>query len=197
MLLYILLIASVSLMTACEPIVFFGAAVSTGVTITQDEGPQYAVSDSMINVRIRTMWMKTDPKILESLGYMVHHGRVVIFGSHPNAHFIEKSIQLLKTIPSIKETINATQVQSTTRNNYATDSWINTKIKSSLLLNPNVALRNLCIETFDRWVYVLGVIASEHEQNEIRNEIQKIKGVRNISFYVRLKPSAHKNALSN
>jgi osmotically-inducible protein OsmY len=173
----------------CSPV---GAAVgvgAVGVTAAQTEkGFRRSVSDTEIRITINDLWFRADEEIFRKVNLQVQEGRVLLTG---NVHLPEQRVEAVRLAwqaPGVREVINEIEVTDTSGlGDLARDSWISTKLKSTLLFDKDVSAINYSIETVNQVIYLMGVAQSQAELDRVVGHAKDIAYVRRVVSYVLLK----------
>lgn len=70
--------------------------------------------------------------------------------------------------------------------NLARDTWISTKLKSTLLFDQDVSSIDYSIETVNQVIYLMGVAQSQVELDRVIGHAKNISYVRRVVSYVLL-----------
>lgn len=183
---YIGLVALVSFISGCAPLVIGGATV-TGVSVAQDRSVGNAIDDSTVWVKIKNSFLQEDKKGLSGVDVKVNEGRVLLTGKVNTADTRVTAVRLAWQPHGVKEVID--EVVVTDKDSIAdaaTDTWITTQVKAKLLLNKDISSINYSVETVNSVVYLIGIARDQQELEAATAVASTISGVRRVVSHVRL-----------
>jgi osmotically-inducible protein OsmY len=165
-----------------------GGAAAAGATVAQDRPVKEAVSDSNLDLSIRRGLYKEDSTLGGRVGVSVIEGRVVLTGTVMSRDDRIKAAQVAWSFADVKEVHNEIQVGDPGGPiRYAKDSWITTRVKTTLLGDKQVKSVNYDVETVNGVVYLMGIAQSQEELDDATDRVSRIGGVKKVVSLVRLK----------
>lgn len=161
---------------------FFGAASGRS-----ERGFRRSVADTEIRLAINDLWFKADEEMFRKVNLQVQEGRVLLSGNVRLPEQRIEAVRLAWRAPGVREVINEIEIQdSSGLSDSARDSWITTKLQTTLLFDKQVSSTNYSIETVNREVYLMGVAASQAELDRVIAHAKDIAYVQRVVSYVLL-----------
>ncbi len=187
--LIVFLLLCINIITGCAPVIIGGGAAVVGGAVAEERGMGGALTDTEIRTRINLTWYQHNREMHGKLGLTVHEGRVLIAGTVATEQMHLDAVRLAWQAKGVKEVIDQITVmgRGETLGDVTRDSWITTKLKSNLLFDGQVASRNYTLVTVSSIVYIMGVAQSQAELLRITDHARRIKGVRKVISYARVK----------
>lgn len=186
----LLLIAGSSLaLSACMgPVALMsGVGATAGVAAAKEGGLKGSLDDTRIRGEISDKWFKYKYDTFAKLNLEVNQGRVLITGVVPLAEDRVEAVRLAWTVKGVKQVINEARVgKSGGLEAFARDNWINTQIRSKLIMNRDVQSINYSIVTVQGSVYLMGVAQNQAELDRVIRIAKKVPGVKEVISYVKL-----------
>ncbi|MGN7618625.1 MAG: BON domain-containing protein [Ehrlichia sp.] len=175
--------------TGCSGIMA-GLAVTTGAIITlQDKSVGDAIDDTAILIRINKELFKVGlfPQVIVK----VSEGRVLLIG---HVKSLDEQIRAEKVAwqqRDVKEVVNELTVDKSAINlkESAIDAIISAQVKARILSQGKVKFMNYSVNTVDGTVYLMGIAQDQEELDRVVSIAQKVKRVKQVVSYVRLKDS--------
>ncbi len=159
---------------------FFGAASGRS-----ERGFRRSVADTEIRLTINDLWLKADEEMFRKVNLQVQEGRVLLSGNVRLPEQRLEAVRLAWQAPGVREVINEIEVSdSSSLTDAARDSWITTKLETTLLFDSRVSSTNYSIETVNQVVYLMGVAASQAELDRVIGHAKDISYVRRVISYV-------------
>lgn len=174
--------------TACVPLVFSGAA-KVGSLVAEERSVGDAVDDTSIWTEIKSLYLqKNVDDIFAAVNVEVKEGRVLLTGRVDNPDHRVDAVRLAWQPVGVKEVINELQITDKSGiRDVANDYWINARIKANLLVEKNVRSVNYSVDTINGIVYLIGVAQNEWERKQAALVASRVKGVKRVVSYVRVK----------
>jgi osmotically-inducible protein OsmY len=182
------LLASLVL-SGCVPAII-GGGVLAEKAVAEERGLGVTLGDTGIRSSIHAKVMRYNMGVFHRLNFKVREGKVLVAGNVDTDEQMLEVIRLIWTVNGVREVINEIRVgQKGTMGGYARDSWITTKVKTTLLFNRDIASRNYSIETVGAVVYIMGVAQNQDELDHVTDLISRTDYVQKVMSYVRIKGS--------
>lgn len=164
-----------------------GAAAVVGVSAAQEGGLDRAYNDTKIKVQINEAWFQYDVEAFQKLSTTVNQGRVLITGVVQNPEHRVEAVRLAWQVNGVNQVINEIRVaESEGITGFAKDSWITTKLRTSLTFDRGVQSINYSIDTVQGVVYLMGVAMNQKELNHVIETARTVSGVKKVVSYVKL-----------
>lgn len=139
------------------------------------------IDDEQLETVAQVNINKADPALSQSnVNTVAFNGIILLTGQVPTNNLRIKAGDTVKKIHGVRQVFNEIQVQGTTsllsRTN---DSWLTTKVKSTLLTNKDVNSGRIKVVTEDGVVYLLGLL-SQMEADKAAQVVSNIGGVQKV-----------------
>jgi len=172
----------------CSALGVAAGAGAVGATAAQSEkGFRRSVADTEIRITINDLWLKADEEMFRKVNLQVQEGRVLLTGNVRLPEQRVEAVRLSWQAPGVREVINEIEVNDTSGlSNLARDTWISTKLKSTLLFDQDVSSIDYSIETVNQVIYLMGVAQSQVELDRVIGHAKNISYVRRVVSYVLL-----------
>lgn len=144
-------------LSACAPLVVGGAAATTAVVATDRRTAGEQVDDKTIDIKANaeaTQILGDKPGRVSASSY---GGQVLLLGDVPTQEDSQKIAAAVKQIERVNDVINRLRVGPVTELGVRTnDSWITTKVTSTLINTKDVPSRTINVTTERGVVYLQG-----------------------------------------
>jgi osmotically-inducible protein OsmY len=168
-----------------------GSGAVIGTLATRDKGITGTASDSQISTILKAKIYSYSSDLYTKIGINVQNGEVLLTGSVPNPEWQGEAERIAWTVDGVKHVINHIEVsEGGGLGDMAADSFITTQIKTALLCDGAVRSLNYSIKTVGGVVYIMGDAQSQEELDIVSAHASKVKGVKKVMNYARIKPSA-------
>ncbi len=177
---------------ACLPLsgcagIIVGAGASAGVAALEERSAKTVASDTTIATKIRFNLINANEKLMTGVGVEVYEARVLMTGIVPTESLRAEAIQLAWKVDKVEDVLNEIQVADVSLVDLAKDSWITTKLTSTLTFDRDVQAINYNIETVCGIVYLIGLAQNQNELDRVIGYAREIGGVQRIINHVRVK----------
>ena len=171
---------------------FWGAAAgagAAGATAAQTEkGFRRSVADTEIRIAINDLWFQADEQMFRKVNLQVQERRVLLSGNVPRPEQRVEAVRLAWQAPGVREVINEIEVNDTSDlADAARDSWISSKLETTLLLDKEISSINFSVETVNKTVFLMGVARTQAELDRVVGHAKDIAHVRRVVSYILLK----------
>lgn len=185
---YLLLILSAFMLSSCS---FAGLATglgaTAGVAASQEGGIKRAASDLRIQTLINEAWFKYDVDAFRKLDMTVNQGRVLLTGVVQNPEHRVEAVRLAWQPKGVEQVINEIRVaESDGIVGFARDSWISTRLRTSITFDREIQSINYTIDTVQGTIFLMGVAASQVELNRVVQTARTIPDVKQVVSYVKI-----------
>ena len=168
-----------------------GAGATMGVAAMQERGIEGAASDTVIRAKINDLWFKYDVETFTKLGLTVNQGRVLVTGVVQKPESRVEAIRLVWQVKGVKEVINEVRVANSGGiTGFARDTWITTRLRTTLTFDRNILSINYSIETVQGVVYLMGVARNQGELDRVVGLARTIPDVKQVVSYVKIQGDA-------
>jgi osmotically-inducible protein OsmY len=165
-----------------------GAAGGAGYAAAQERGVDGTVNDFTIKTNIANQLIATDPELQKGVTTSVYSGRVLLTGRLPTEQMKIAAAAIAGRTPNVRGVYNEIVVAPDpglwdgTR-----DAWINTQVRSQMVLDPKVRSVNYSLDTENGTVYLIGSARSQGELDRATQIARYVPGVRKVVSYVELR----------
>lgn len=175
-------------LSACSTAGFLtGAAAVTGISAAQEGGLKGAFSDTKIELMINEAWFQYNVDAFRKLQTTVKQGRVLITGVVQDPDHRVEAVRLAWRVPGVTQVINEIQVaESAGIKGFVKDTWITSRLRTSLTFDRAVQSINYNIDTVKSVVYLMGVAQDQAELNHVIEKARVVPGVQQVVSYVTL-----------
>ncbi|MDB1135545.1 BON domain-containing protein [Candidatus Anaplasma sp. TIGMIC] len=185
----ILAVLFVATQTGCSAVVA-GLAVATGAVVAmQERTVGDVIDDASILIKLNRELFRYG--IFSSVTAKVSEGRVLLLGTVASP---EKRMQAEKAAwqqKDVKEVVNEIVIEqgAVDLRTYAADSAISAQVRARLVVRAGVKSVNYSVNTVGGVVYLMGIAQSQKELNTAIAVAKRVRGVKQVISYVRLKYS--------
>jgi len=172
----------VLLLPGCLPVVLVGGVAAAGGAIIYDHrSPKGIVEDR--DVTFQTQNRLSSDKELHAQAHIsiaTFNHIALLVGQAPDKELRNRAESIAKSNSNIKMLYNEVTIEQPISNSArANDSWITTKVKTTLLTSPNLNSASLKIITENGVVYLMGL--TTHTQAQIATDkTRTVAGVQKI-----------------
>lgn len=185
---YLALLISPLLLNGCTGIgLVTGAAAVTGISAAKEGGIPNAIDDAKIKLQINEAWFQYNVEAFSKLSTTVNQGRVLITGVVQNPDQRVEAVRLAWKVEGVQQIMNEIRVaDSEGVKGFVKDTWITSRLRTSLTLDRSVQSINYSIDTVQGVVYLMGVAQNQAELNRVIETARTISGVNQVVSYVKL-----------
>lgn len=160
--LMLVLVSCLSL-TACLPAAFVAGAAASGTVVTDGRDMQTQVDDKVIAHRVRTALHLNKHINEDTLISVSTFNRVVLLtGRASNQEIRELASTITHSVAKVRRVHNELIIaDKTTFKEAVSDTWLTTKIKSSLLAERGLHSAQIKVVTDNHTAYLLGLVTRE------------------------------------
>ncbi|MDX3894727.1 BON domain-containing protein [Pusillimonas sp.] len=156
---------SLGALSGCAPLVVGGAAATTAVVASDRRTPGEQVEDQTIEMKAGSEMRKLvgEKGRVNTVSYA---GNVLLMGDVPTEQDKQRAQELVSKIEKVKRVYNQLRVGDITPLSVRTnDSWLSTKVTTTLINTKDVPTRTIIVATERGVVYLLGrVTPAESER---------------------------------
>ena len=166
-------------------------AASGGYAAAQERGIGGAVSDLQIETNVESAFAAAGPGLNEGITTTVYQGRVLLAGAVATPDMKARAAEVAWSVSGVKALYDNVEVAPPRAGLEATkDAWITARIRSELMLDPDISSGNYTIDTERGSVYLIGSARSQAELARATRIAQYIPGVQRVVSYVKLRSGA-------
>ena len=139
-------------------------AAGGGYAAAQERGVNGAVSDLEIETNLESAFAAADPGLNEGITTTVYQGRVLLAGTVAMPQMKASAVEVTSGASGIKALYDDVELAPSRATWDATnDAWITARIRSGLMLDPDIRSGNYTIDTQKGSVYLIGSARSQVE----------------------------------
>jgi osmotically-inducible protein OsmY len=179
-LLIAVLLAAFSL-SACLPVAFVAGATAGGAVVSDQRSLKTSIQDRDIaNTALNRL--NADAEIYQQTHIVIasYNKIVLLAGQAPNPELKQKVYNIVQTVPGIRRIYNEVTIEPPLSNvAIANDSWLTTKVKSSMLAEKGLQSTAIKVVTENNTVYLMGIVT--HKQGELAADVaRQVGGVQKV-----------------
>ncbi len=179
----------------CTPIgAAVGAGAAVGTAASREGGVGQGWSDAKIHAYISDAWFRYNVDMFRKLNLTVREGRVLITGQVQNPQWRVDAVRFAWQAEGVRQVINEIQVENSDGiSGYARDSWIETELKTKLIVDENVRSIDYNFDCVNGVVYLMGIGRDQEELDRVIAHAREISYVKEVVSYVRLRTDTRPN----
>ncbi|MGO4999973.1 division/outer membrane stress-associated lipid-binding lipoprotein [Oceanisphaera sp. W20_SRM_FM3] len=187
----IALLSATLLLQGCAGVLFAGAG--TGIaSVTDRRTVSTQISDQAIDVRA-THRLGTSKPLWEQSRVVVitTNGKSLLIGQTPTQAFSQQAEAIVKGVPGVTEAFNELRIMApldiTARSQ---DSWITSKVKSTLLAEKNIDGSKVKVVTENSEVFLIGLVTQREADISVQlaRNIAGVKRVITVFEFIQAAP---------
>jgi len=164
-------------------------AAGGGYAAVQERGVSGAVSDLQIETDVESAFAGAGPGLKEGITTTVYQGRVLLAGKVATPEMKARAARVASRVSGVNALYDNVEVGPPRVTWDATkDAWITARIRSELMLDPDIRSGNYTIDTENGSVYLIGSARSQAELERATRIARYITGVKQVVSYVELRP---------
>jgi len=165
-----------------------GCTTVTGVThqgtIDENYGKRTVgtqVEDQNIETKISHNLRRTDARLGDArINVDAYNGVVLLTGQVPSQELKEKASEVAREVRNVREVHNELSVAANLpASQRLSDSWLNTRIRTSLAANERIDSGRIRVVTENASVYLMGIV-SRAEGDRIVDAVSNVGGMQRI-----------------
>lgn len=175
-------------------------AGSAAYAVVDERSMGEIVDDGVIRTQILHKFFQQDMNdMFANVEVDVTEGRVLLTGEVDHEETMVEAVRMTWEIRGVREVINEIHPTDShyTFAQRSSDAWITTQAKSKLLAEKYVRSVNYSVETVNGVIYLMGIAQSEEELKRATNVVSRVRGVKRVASYVRLKESVYRKGLES
>lgn len=172
-------LVSLGALSGCAPLVVGGAAATTAVVATDRRTAGEQVEDQAIEMKVGAEMRKLvgEKGRVNTVSYA---GQVLLIGDVPTEQDKQRAEELASKVEKVKRVYNQLRVGEITPMSVRTnDSWLSTKVTTTLINTKDVPTRTIVVTTERGIVYLLGRV-TEAEAERAGKAASGVGGVNKV-----------------
>jgi osmotically-inducible protein OsmY len=164
-------------------------AVGGGYAAAQERGVEGAASDLQVETNVVSAFAAAGPGLNDGITTTVYQGRVLLAGTVPTSEMKTRAAEIAGRVSGVKALYdNVEAAPPRAAWDVTKDAWITARIRSELMLDPDIRSGNYTIDTQKGSVYLIGSARSPAELERTTRIARYIPGVKRVVTYVELRP---------
>ncbi len=184
----IIILSTLLMLSGCVAPLIIGGAAAGGMMATREKGLGGTISDSNIGTKVKMNLYNFSAELHAKVSVSVQNQEVLLTGVVQEASWPAEAERLAKSVEGVKNVINNIETEGEEGfGSMTSDSWITTRIKSSLLFEKDLYSLNYAVETVNGVVYLTGIGQDEAEINRVAEVARNVGGVKKVVNHVKVK----------
>ncbi|GAA5648029.1 BON domain-containing protein [Vibrio proteolyticus] len=175
-----LLLTAVILSTSGCAGLFVAGAATTANIVTDPRSTQEIWNDNNIEFEVAGIGNKAPYTGNVRIVASSYNGTVVLMGQARNQELLDQFVAQARDVKGVKTIYNQVRIKAPLSvGEISHDSWITTKVKSSLLADSELTTVKIKVITEDKEVFLLGYVKRAHADKAV-NIARNISGVKQV-----------------
>ena len=167
------------------------AAGGGGYAAAQERGVGGAVGDFELQSDVQQAFVDAGPGLQEGIATTVYQGRVMLTGRVATPEMKARAVQVAGRVAGVRTLYDEVEVAPPGSTwDGAKDAWITARLRSEMMLDPDVRSGNYTIDTSNGSVYLIGSARTAAELELTTRIARYIPGVKRVVSYVELRSGA-------
>src|SRR5437764_14626373 len=135
--------------------------------------------------------LRPNPLIQQGVQTTVYEGRVLLAGRVDRPELKAEANRVASVVPGVRalyDEIEAAPSEGVWDG--AKDTWITARVRSEMILDPDIRSGNYTIDTENGSVYLIGSARSQYELDRATRIARFVPGVRRVVSYVEIRSGA-------
>src|ERR1700693_2797998 len=168
-----------------------GAAARGGYVAAQERGVNGAYDDFNVKTEIAQAFLKPTPLLQQGITTSVYEGRVLLAGRVDRPEMKAEANRVVSAVPGVRALFDEIEVAPAEGVWYdAQDAWIAARVRSELVLDPEIRSVNYTVDTENGSVYLIGSARSQYELDRAARIARYVPGVKRVVSYVEIRSGA-------
>ncbi|OXY81171.1 division/outer membrane stress-associated lipid-binding lipoprotein [Oceanimonas doudoroffii] len=174
------LLTSLALLQGCAGLVAAGGATGANV-ITDRRTLGTQLSDQTIEMRALHRLGEEKPMWNESrFAVITTNGKTLLIGQAPTEAYRARAEEIVRGVPGVTEVFNEVRIgQPLTLTQQSKDTWLTSKVKSTLLAEKNIDGSKLKVVSENGEVFLIGLVTQKEGDIAVQMT-RSIAGVRQV-----------------
>ena len=184
----ILILSTLLCLNGCIAPFIMGGAAAGAMVATREKGIGGTMSDSNLCTKVKMNLYNFNADLHAKVSVSVQNQEVLLTGVVQDASWPQEAERLAKSVDGVKSVINNIETEGEEGlGSMSSDSWITTRVRSSLLFEKDLYSLNYTVETVNGTVYLTGVGQDETEINRVVEIARNVGGVKKVVNHVKIK----------
>ena len=165
-----------------------GAAAGGGYTAAQERGVNGTIDDISLKNDVDRALLQTNPAVQEAVSATVYDGRVLLTGRLTTPEMRATAERAARATPGVRALYDEIEVAPSDGIwDDAKDAWIVARVRSELIVDPDIRSGNYSIQTENGSVYLIGSARSQYELDKATRIARYVPGVKRVISYVEIR----------
>ena len=186
-----LLLSATLMLQGCLGVMFAGAGTGFA-SVTDRRAVSTQVSDQAIDMRATHRLGTTNPLWEQSRVVVITtNGKSLLVGQTPTPAFSQQAEEIVKGVPGVTEVFNELRItQPLDVAARSQDSWLTSKVKSTLLAEKNIDGTKIKVVTENGEVFLIGLVTQKEADISVQlaRNISGVKRVITVFEFVQAAP---------
>lgn len=167
-------------LTACGPLLVASAA-GTFAVVADRRTTGTVIEDNAIELKaFKKLNSDTEISNNSNISISSYNERILITGQAKNNRVKEKVIDAIRSIPKVRTIYDEVTIgEESTFTSSSYDTWLTTKVKTSLTGDSRVNPLYIKVKTVNKVVYLMGFV-DKQEANAATDIVRKVSGVNKV-----------------
>ena len=166
-------------------------AAGSGYAAAQERGVDGAASDLQVETNVESAFAALGPGLKDGITTTVYQGRVLLAGTVPTPEMKTRASEIASRVSGVKALYDNVEVAPPRAAwDVTKDAWVTARIRSELMLDPDIRSGNYTIDTQKGSVYLIGSARAQAELDRATRIARYLPDVRRVVTYVELRPGA-------
>lgn len=184
----ILILSTLLCLNGCIAPFIMGGAAAGAMVATREKGIGGTMSDSNLCTKVKMNLYNFNADLHAKVSVSVQNQEVLLTGVVQDASWPQEAERLAKSVDGVKSVINNIETEGEEGlGSMSSDSWITTRVRSSLLFEKDLYSLNYTVETVNGTVYLTGVGQDETEINRVVEIARNVGSVKKVVNHVKIK----------
>jgi osmotically-inducible protein OsmY len=159
---HLLLLAAFTLLQGCAGVMMAGAGTGVG-SVTDRRTVSTQVSDQAIDMRALHRLGETKPLWDDSrLAVITTNAKTLLIGQTPTEAYRQQAEEIVRSVPGVAEVFNEIRLgQPLSLSARSQDTWLTSKVKSTLLAEKNIDGTKIKVVTENAEVFLIGLVTQK------------------------------------
>lgn len=184
----VVILSTLLCLNGCVAPLIMGGTAAAGMIATREKGIGGSLTDSNICTKVKLSIYNFSADLHAKVSVSVQNQEVLLTGVVPDASLAQEAERIAKSVEGVKSVINNIETEGEeSLGSMTSDSWITTRIRSSLLFEKDLYSLNYTVETANSVVYLTGIGQDENEVNRVVEIARNVGGVKKVVNHVKIK----------
>jgi len=175
------------MLSGCVATAIVGGGAAVGSAAHDERGVGEHFDDVAIASKIDARLIAEKDMPSRWVSVEVIEGAVLLTGHLPSREHVNRAVYICREVKGVRSVKSELHIGSPSVGSVFTDSWITTKVKTSLLNDKVVSGFGIHVETVNGKVYLQGVVKSSIERSRAKDITRNVSGVTAVIDLLRVR----------